>query len=418
MAEAPDRRADDVPADAAEFILHLARALHGAGYDADRLEGALGLAARRLGLTAQFFSTPTSVFASFGRLERQRTYMIRVSPGDVDLGRLAELDRVTKRVLRGTLTPTEGSARVAEIVAAPPRYRPALTVAAFALASGSSTVFLGGGLRETVAATVLGLVIGLLALLAQRYAAVGRVFEPVAAFVAAFLATGATMIVGRFSVFVATLAGLIVLVPGLTLTTAMIELSTKHLSSGTSRMSAAFTTFVGIIFGVAIGNTLGGRVFGVPPAVTPAALPEWATPIALVVASLSFMAILGSETRDAPWVFVMGALAVYGSAVGGLVLGPDLGSFVGALAVGIASNLAARALDRPSAVFLVPGILLLVPGSVGVRSLAALMDREVLSGIETAFRVVVIAMAIVGGVLAANVVARGSRELSSANREA
>jgi uncharacterized membrane protein YjjB (DUF3815 family) len=55
-------------------------------------------------------------------------------------------------------------------------------------------------------------------------------------------------------------------------------------------------------------------------------------------------------------------------------------------------------------VFLVPGILLLVPGSVGMRSLTALMEREVISGIETAFRMVVIAVSIVAGILIANVI--------------
>jgi uncharacterized membrane protein YjjB (DUF3815 family) len=52
----------------------------------------------------------------------------------------------------------------------------------------------------------------------------------------------------------------------------------------------------------------------------------------------------------------------------------------------------------------VPGILLLVPGSVGFRSIAALMDREVVSGIETAFKMVVIAVSIVSGILIARVV--------------
>ena len=50
------------PADASiRFLLRLGRALHAYGYSADQLERALTASAARLGLEAQFFSTPTSM---------------------------------------------------------------------------------------------------------------------------------------------------------------------------------------------------------------------------------------------------------------------------------------------------------------------------------------------------------------------
>ena len=57
--------ADEPSPDAAAFILRLGKALHRSGYAAHRLEAILERAAVRLGLDAQFFSTPTSIFASF-----------------------------------------------------------------------------------------------------------------------------------------------------------------------------------------------------------------------------------------------------------------------------------------------------------------------------------------------------------------
>lgn len=394
---------EQFPQDAAQFILHLGRALHGYGYAAHRLEAVLGLAARQLGVEAQFFSTPTSILASFGRLDNQRTYMIRVEPGEQDLGKLAQLDHLVTEVLKGSMTPAEGSAEIAIIAAAPPRYGAVLTVAAFALTSGAATRFLGGGVREILVSTLLGFIIGLLAIAAGRYAAVARVFEPVASFVAAFVASALAHAYPH-SVFTATLGGLIVLVPGFTLTVAMLELSTRHLSSGTARMSAALMTFLGIAFGVALGNTIAGQLFGAPPNILPAAAPGWLNLAALILAPLGFIVLLKAEPRDAPWLVLTGVLAFYASRLGALVFGPELGSFAGAFAVGVSSNLLARMLDRPSQVYLVPGILLLVPGSVGVRSLAALMDRQVLSGIETAVTMVVIAVSIVAGLLISTVV--------------
>ena len=51
-----------------------------------------------------------------------------------------------------------------------------------------------------------------------------------------------------------------------------------------------------------------------------------------------------------------------------------------------------------------PGILLLVPGSIGYRSLASLLRREVVLGVETAFQMMLIAVALVAGMLIANIV--------------
>jgi uncharacterized membrane protein YjjB (DUF3815 family) len=51
-----------------------------------------------------------------------------------------------------------------------------------------------------------------------------------------------------------------------------------------------------------------------------------------------------------------------------------------------------------------PGILLLVPGSLGFRSLTSFLDDQALLGTEWAFQTGLVAVALVGGLLAANVV--------------
>ena len=72
------------------------------------------------------------------------------------------------------------------------------------------------------------------------------------------------------------------------------------------------------------------------------------------------------------------------------------------MAVGVGSNLYALWRDRPAQVPLTPGVLILVPGSVGFRSLASLLDRQVISGIDMAFTMVLVATALVAGILVAN----------------
>lgn len=397
--------------DEVSFVLRLARALHSYGVPAHRLEDVLDSAARKLGLEGQFFSTPTSIFAAFGKQDEQRTFLIRVNPGGVDLGKLADMDAVAVRVLRKGLAPIEGSAQIDEIISAPPRYDKVLTTLAYGLASAAASRFLGGGGKEIVLSATLGILIGLLHLWVSRSAGLSRVFEPLAAFTVTVLAVVFSFTFGAYAVSNATLAGLIVLMPGLTLTVAMIELSTQHLASGTARLSAAFVVFLGMGFGVAIGNTITDKLWGAARIARADALPEWTMWLALVAMSLALTVLLRAKPRDAIWIVLAGAIAFTGARAGAEWFGGDLGAFVGALVVSVASRFYALWLDRPATITQVPGILLLVPGSVGFRGLAALLDKQVISGVDTTFKMILTAAALVAGVLIANILAPLRREI-------
>jgi uncharacterized membrane protein YjjB (DUF3815 family) len=63
-----------------------------------------------------------------------------------------------------------------------------------------------------------------------------------------------------------------------------------------------------------------------------------------------------------------------------------------------------RITNRPSSITLVPGLLLLVPGSIGLRSLTSLVDRDVLIGIEGIFQMGLIAVSLASGILVSRLV--------------
>ncbi len=390
---------------ATEFVLRLGRALHQHGFSASRLEEVMVRSADVLGLPgAQVFSTPTSIFAAFGPTGAQQVHLLRVEPGTVNLGQLAELDRVAGDVLAGRATPREGLAALDRIEHAPAPYATPLVVLAFAASSAAVARFLGGGLREILVAAGNGLLTGLLAAYAARHPRVARVFEPVAAFAVSALSGVLAAAVLPMSVYVATLAGLIVLIPGFQLTIGIRELATAHLSSGTMRMSAATVTFLGIIFGVALGDRAAELAAGRAHVVPPTALPPWTVLAATLVAGLAFAVVLGAQRRDMPWVVLAGFIAVLAGRFGARLLGLELGALVGSLAVGVAGHALSRWRGRPSVVMLVPGTLMLVPGTLGFRSLSALLEAEVVSGVGTAFRMVLTAVAIVSGLLLADIV--------------
>lgn len=388
---------------AREFVLKLGRALHRHGHPAHRLEEVLVTVCRHLGLEGQFFSMPTALFASFGPEGEQRTFQLRIDPGAVELGRLARLHAIADDVTGGLATPAEGSARIDAVIDGPPLYGPVLSTLAFAVTSAAAARFFGGGAREIAVATVIGLCIGFINLATGRVHTVARVFEPLAAAVAALLAVLAAKVAGPVSVYTATVAGLIVLIPGFSLTVAMIELATRNLVSGTARLAGAAATFVSIGLGVALGTRLAAALVGMPTAVTPRPLPVWTEWVALAVAPVGFTILLRARPADVGWIAAASALAFGGTRLGAIVLGPELGAFVGALTLGVASNAYGRALGRPEIVPLVPGMLLLVPGSLGFRSLASLVEGQTIPGVEAAFRMTLVAVSLATGLLFSNV---------------
>lgn len=406
MAHGTQRSAADAAAHEAAigFILRLGEALHRYGLAAHGLEDALIGAANRLGVEAQFFTTPTSIFAAFGRPETQSTHLIRVFPGDVDLGKLAALDQVTHEVHAGTLTPAEGSHRIDRVIASAPPYGRVTRVLTTGVASAAVCVVLAGGATEVVVAGVAGLLVGLLALASRRLPHASHVFELVASMaVAALVSLLATVGGVEVSVPTATLAGVIVLLPGLTLTLAMTELASRHLAAGTARLSGAFIVFIAMTFGTAVGNRVAAAIAGPTSGVNPGDLPAWALWLALVIAPLAFGVYLRARPRDFGWV-LLASLVGYGAVrFGAIALGPALGASIGSLVVGVMANLYERRGYGPATVPLVPGVLLLVPGSIGYRSMASLLDENVVVGIATGFTMILTAVALAVGLLMANV---------------
>ena len=89
--------------------------------------------------------------------------------------------------------------------------------------------------------------------------------------------------------------------------------------------------------------------------------------------------------------------------MGILVFGKDASAFVAALVVGVVGGIAGSLLRRSSLVFVVPGVLMLVPGSAGFTSALQLLANQTVSGITAGFDTFVTAMSIAYGLMIASV---------------
>jgi uncharacterized membrane protein YjjB (DUF3815 family) len=239
-------------------------------------------------------------------------------------------------------------------------------------------------------------------LIAERRPNFAPSFEAVAAFVAMFLASLVAATLQPIDVRNVLIAAIIVLMPGLTLTTAMVELSTQHLVAGTVRLMGAAAILLKLSLGTVAAVQL-AKVTGLvalPGDLLP--VPPWAEWLALFAASYSFAVLFQAARADFPLVMASAWLGYLSTQMASHWAGPEFGVFAGGLVVSSAANVFARWKNRPGALVRVPGIILLVPGSVGFRSLFFAFERDVYLSVDTAFSLLALLIALVAGLLFGN----------------
>ncbi|MFK7758415.1 MAG: threonine/serine exporter ThrE family protein [Phycisphaerales bacterium] len=389
------------------FLIELARALGTYGTSAHRLEATIVLCANELGLECHVFSTPTSVFISIEHQGSYSTYLSRINPGDINLSRLRKLDGIFNAVIASHITPSAATAQIKQLVREKDPYPDWLTVLAMGGVSACASIFLGGSSKELAAASTIGLTIGTLNLFVGKNREHARLLEFLAGLVAALIAALALFVVGGYTPFISILAGLIILLPGLTLTISMTELATRNVVSGSARLIGALMILLLLGFGVAVGTQLTSALLDLPDQAQliplSQSIGQWIK-IPAALASATFFVILFKAQWSDAWAMILAVLVAYYSARFGVeYFGPELGVSFGAGCLGILGNIFARALDRPSAIVMLPGLLMLVPGSISFKSIDLFMHQDTLGAMQTAMSVFIIAAGLVVGLLVSNV---------------
>lgn len=404
-AQSPASRADAI-----EFLLEFGRDLHQSGTPAHRLEETLGAIATQLGLEAEFLSTPTSLLVATGPLLEQRTHLLRVQPGEVNLERLELVDDVAGRVARGETTPEAGVHELRFVEDLPRRYPRWLEPACFGIVASTGAVFFRGSWTDAAFAGLIGVLVGVIVTCFGANRRLARVLEACAGITAGAGSVLAARLVPELSVSIVTLSALLVLLPGLTLMLAVNELATRNLVSGTARMAHASTILVSLALGVAIGWQF-MEPLGVGFTDPTHPIDHWWQWPAIAAAAVCLTVLFRATPRSAISIAIVGGIGVLtAQSLGGLTT-PGLAAGAGALVIGLLSNAWSRLTDRPAAITSLPGVILLVPGALSLKGIIALVSRETVAGIDTVFSALLIAVALVMGFLFSNVLLPAKKTL-------
>ncbi len=392
--------------DAARFFLLLAESLHVFGMGAHNIERALYRVAHSLGVTGQFLVTPTSSIFTLGPVEAPRTHMARVYGQELDLERLTELHRIVRRIVEGSLTAEQATVELTELRRPRRPWRALPSALAHALTAAGAAVILQGGWGEVLTAGGLGVVLGLLLHVTERRPGFEAITPLVAGLVSALLVGLSAAWIAPVVLYIPTLAAIITLLPGLTLTVAINEVAQGHTVAGSARLTGVMMTLLQLGFGVALGKSVTARLTDGLAVADPVGLPTWVVVVAAAVVVTTFAMRSWVRERDLVLVLFTAMVGLAASKLGGVYLGPELGVCAAAWAIGTTGNLVSRVANVPAATAVLPALLLLVPGSIGFGSISSLMAQDVVTGLQAAVTMVVVAFSLVTGLLLASLTTR------------
>lgn len=403
-------------ADRVAFMTELAGQLHAYGTTAQRLEGALLGVAARLGVACEPWVNPTGMILTFrdpaDPHANDLTRVIRLPLGETDLSRLARADRIAEDVLAGRIGIVEGRSALVGLARIPTRRWRIMQVLAFGLVAAA----VGGLLRmpwlDIATAAVAGLCIGLLDMCSRRRLRLAESLEALAGVTAATIAVLVASFIGPLNLNTVIIASVIVLLPGMALTNAINELTSQHLVAGTARFAGALTTILKLTIGTMLTLTL-AKLLGLAPAVV-FSRPQgpWVEGIGLLVGCYAFAVAFRAARGDYPLVMLSAAAGYVISRVAGEEWGDVAGVFLAAFVMTLAGNVYARWKNRPGALVRLPGIILLVPGSVSFRGLISLMQQQDIDAGQAALMAVMnILMALIAGLLFGNLLIPARRNL-------
>ena len=144
-------------------------------------------------------------------------------------------------------------------------------------------------------------------------------------------------------------------------------------------------------------------LFGHSDFVAPAPIEKWTAWLAIAILCISLIIIFRTKAKHALWSMLAGFIAYGASITGALYLDYALGTFVGAFAVGVYSNLFTR-MGTFVRIVAIKGLIVLVPGSktyIGLNSLISGQEFVASTGIGQ--QTFLIFMSLVAGLIFANV---------------
>jgi uncharacterized membrane protein YjjP (DUF1212 family) len=373
----------------------------------ERAEGTVRRVAAAYGVAADVTFLADSAVLTCG----EHTVAFARAPTVPPLDQVSDLKRLLLEVEAGRVPPDEALVRLGALERRPARFSKAWQVVGLGLFSAGFGISVQATGQEVVAASVLGLLVGVLAVLAQ-----GRPhFALVAPFVSSVVVSTLTLIVykhdwidgGPIQLMVPCL---FFFIPGDAISAGMLELADGRMTAGAVRVIYSVAVLLVLAFGALIGTVLANVpasfLFDVDVQDT---LGFWVVWGGWIVFALGTMLAFSMRPADFPWALGLILLTAAAAQLGTRAFGEVVGTFIGAVVMTVTALWLGRRPRRPPAYVLYLGAFyVLTPGSHGLRGFESWLGGHPIQGFKGLSDMVALFTALAVGMLVAAASMRSS----------
>lgn len=382
-----------------KFIVQLGKALHTYGVPSYKSQIYLSEIAEKEGIKGSFMDTPTWInYAFFEEDDHTYNYVECVPPGELNLGALSRIVEITNNVLNNQLSFEKAKIEIERIKTERLGYGKALEMLAYMASAGAFCVILDTTWASALLATIIGAVIYGITLLAKKSRYIRTVLESLVAFIATIITGLVALQVDQINISMTILASIIVFIPGLSITTALEEITSKSLVSGTAKLFDALVSLFKQFFGVVLGLTVLSLFVELKPNEVIGNIPPWMDYIAVTLLAMGLLPVFKVRTRDLIFGVIAGFSSYYTTFLLGFT-GIMLSIFIGTIVAVTISKIFSRITKSPELVFLVPGIIMLVPGSKAFIGLSSILIENAPGQANMGEQILYIFMGIIGGLI-------------------
>jgi uncharacterized membrane protein YjjP (DUF1212 family) len=394
-AEPPESEPRPAPSTAIllEFLFRLGRAYLACGEQTAKVEDLLRRTAAAYGMRkTRVVAFPTAVFISLHDGNSERVTLAESPPQMLRLDQMAAVYALGEEAQRGVVDPRQGLKRLVAIRRQKVRFGPVGHVAGHVILTLGLTLVLMPTPANLAAATVLGLIVGLLKLLGPDRTLLAVPMPVIAAATVSslvFLAIRNGIPVDPLN---ALIPPLVTFLPGGMLTLGMLELAYGDMVSGASRLIAGFVQLVLLAFGLAIGAIITGYVPADLVYSTGSYTPAlWAPWIGVLAFGLGVYFHFSAPRDSLQWMILVLLLAFGAQRLASVFFSSELSGFFGMLvATPLGYLIQYRFRGPPAAVTFFPAFWLLVPGALGLLSVTHMLSNRAagLDGMVTVLYVI------------------------------
>ncbi|GAB5590308.1 pheromone-regulated protein prm10 [Umbelopsis nana] len=386
------------------LIRQLARCLMRYGCPSHRLESVIRQVSNTLRIEGDYVYIPNIMLMSFidSSTHTTETYFVREIQG-FDMGRLEEIYRLEKLISHGEVT-VESALEYLDTVMNKPDFYPKWAMLLSYAAGGfaSAVLFFGGSWKDGGLAAGLSFALSIYEIFANYVAALGPLFEITIAIFIGFIAKAGTH--GGFCFVPSSFGSIVMLLPGWTMTSAIIEVASRSWISGIIRMVYAILYAFLLGYGLSLGEnvyvTVDPSVSIKNPEVCPNMPSKWFNFLLVPVFSITYCVYLRAMPRR---YLLMSTVACAGYATSFALsnfvnTSQQVIQLVPAFVVGVLGNGWTKWRKQMSFDAILLGAFFLVPGSLGLRSgLAVFSEPDSGQGLSLAINMIQAAMGITVG---------------------